>query len=556
MSDLNVPTPPKSYEFLTSGAPRTEGETTWQYNLRKLLTIKSLKSLEADHKKSLLKRCLGPLDLTMVGIGGTIGAGIFVLTGQAAANHAGPAVVISYLISSFASVFAALSYAELASMIPISGSAYTYTYATMGELMAWIVGWDLILEYLVSISAVAVGWSEYLVHFIEDAFYKTLSPAYTKSPFIFNSATSSFESVQGTYFNVPAFAVIVFLTILLVLGIKESSWFNTSIVAFKIFVIILFVIAAAPSIKTENYHPFVPKNEGSFPKFGVSGIFSGASVVFFAYIGFDAVTTVAQESKNPSRDLPIGILGSLFVSTILYVSVCLVMTGVVSYKDLNTAAPIAVAIQATGMRWLAIIVDIGAIAGLTSVILVMIMSQPRIFYTMATDGLFPSIATKVHSRFKTPYITTMATGAVASIGAAFLPIDVLADLTSVGTLFAFFLVNMGVLILRIKAPHIPRGFRVPGGPYFVPIIGAAMNLLLLATCTKSSIERLFIWMAIGLIIYALYGRRNSKVNNTSNTNEKSVDVFEECKNDQDVVTEVNEMTVVGEVTEINEVVNV
>jgi len=358
MSNLNVQTPPKSYEFLTSGTPRTEGETPWQYNLRKLLTIKSIKSLEADQKKSTLNRCLGPLDLTMVGIGGTIGAGIFVLTGelkestilfhrcnvgrgqstqanaiipiltllptepgQAAANHAGPAVVISYIISSFASVFAALSYAELASMIPISGSAYTYAYATMGELMAWIVGWDLILEYLVSIAAVAVGWSSYLVYFIQDAFSKTLNPSYTQSPFIFNSTTSAFQSVPGTYFNVPAFVVVVFLTCLLVLGIKESSWFNTSIVAFKIFVILLFVFAAAPSVKTENYHPFVPKNEGSFSKFGVSGIFSGASVVFFAYIGFDAVSTVAQETKNPSRDLPIGILGSLLVSTILYVAV-------------------------------------------------------------------------------------------------------------------------------------------------------------------------------------------------------------------------------------------
>ncbi|CAG8611314.1 4405_t:CDS:2 [Paraglomus brasilianum] len=557
MSNLNEPTPPKSYEFLTSGVARTEGETTWQYNLRKLLTIKSLTSLEADQKKSLLKKCLGPLDLTMVGIGGTIGAGIFVLTGQAAAKHAGPAVVISYLISSFASAFAALSYAELASMIPISGSAYTYAYATMGELMAWIVGWDLILEYLVSTAAVAVGWSSYLVYFIEDAFSRTLNPAYTQSPFIFNSTTSSFESVPGTYFNVPAFVVIVFLTILLVIGIKESSWFNTSIVTFKIFVIILFVLAAAPSVKTENYQPFVPKNEGSFDKFGVSGIFSGASVVFFAYIGFDAVTTVAQETKNPSRDLPIGILGSLLISTILYVAVCLVMTGVVSYTELNTAAPIAVAIRATGMRWLGIIVDLGALAGLTSVILVMIMSQPRIFYTMAKDGLFPAVATKVHPRFKTPYITTAATGVVASLGAAFLPIDVLADLTSVGTLFAFFLVNIGVMILRIKAPHIPRGFRVPGGPFLVPITGAAMNLLLLATCTKHSIERLFIWMAIGLIIYALYGRRNSKANNANNINEKVVEVFEQRKNDQDIVmTEVNEETEVIEINKTNDVVNV
>jgi basic amino acid/polyamine antiporter, APA family len=242
-------------------------------------------------------------------------------TGQAAARHAGPAVVLSYVISSIASIFAALSYSELASMIPISGSAYTYAYATMGELVAWIVGWDLILEYLVSTAAVAVGWSSYFVHFFEDAFSVTMNPAYTTSPLLFNSTSQAFETVPGTYFNVPALAVIVFLTFMLVIGIKESSWFNTGIVAFKIFVIILFIIALAPSVKTENYRPFVPESKGDFSHFGVSGIFSGASVVFFAYIGFDAVTTVAQEAKKPSRDLPIGILGSLVICTILYVSV-------------------------------------------------------------------------------------------------------------------------------------------------------------------------------------------------------------------------------------------
>ncbi|CAG8534084.1 5673_t:CDS:2 [Paraglomus occultum] len=511
----------KTYAFLTSGSPRTADETQWQYNMRKLLTIKSLDDLKAESEKSTMTRCLGPFELTMLGIGGSVGAGIFVLTGQVAALHAGPAIVLSYFLSSLVAFFAALCYSELASMIPISGSAYTYAYATMGELMAWIVGWTLILEYLVSTAAVAVGWSSYFVHLFEDAFSVSLSNSTTMSPLMFDVTTQSFQLVPGTYFNVPAFAVVAILTVVLVIGIKESARFNNVMVVFKILVILLFVFAAAPSVKPENYKPFVPKNEGSFSAYGASGIFAGASIVFFAYIGFDAISTVAQETKNPARDLPIGILGSLGACTVLYVAVCLVMTGVVNYTQLNSAAPIAVAIQATGMRWLTVIIDLGALAGLTSVILISLMSQP------------PS---KIHPRFKTPYVTTIITGVVAAIGSAILPIDVLADLTSVGTLFAFFLVNIGVLILRIKAPHIPRGFRAPGGTYFVPVVGSIMNLLLIATCPRSSIERLFIWMAIGLVIYGLYGRKYSKANNNSNSNEKAIELFEQQKNEDDVVS--------------------
>jgi len=508
------------YSFYTSGAPRQGGEPKWKYFIRKLFTTKSMSSLEEDQETSKLKRSLTALDFLMLGIGNVIGSGIFVLTGVAAATKAGPAIVISFIISGIASSFAALSYSELSTMIPVSGSAYTYSYATMGELMAWIIGWDLILEYLVAAAAVAVGWSEYFVHFFSDAFNIQFGIAWTKAPFYFDEQ-AGFSLVPGAYFNLPAFLIIIILTIILIIGVKESATVNTVIVFIKVFVIVIFVIAASTKINPENYKPFVPPNEGTFASFGVTGIFAGASQVFFAYIGFDAVSTTAQEGRNPQRDLPIGIIGSLGICTILYIAVCVVLTGIVPYHQLNSAAPIAVAVQSINMKWLGIIVNLGAIAGLTSVMLVSLMGQPRIFYSMAQDGLFlPKTASKVHPKFKTPYVTTAITGSICAIASAILPIDVLADLTSVGTLLAFFLVNLSVMILRLTAPEVPRKFKVPGGPYVVPIIGAALSLLLLATATKSSIERLFIWMAIGLIIYFSYGRSHSKANNKKQLEEK------------------------------------
>ncbi|GBB94153.1 hypothetical protein RclHR1_00230031 [Rhizophagus clarus] len=502
------------YSFYTSGLPRQPGEPKWKYFIRKLFTTKSINSLEEDQESSRLKRSLGALDFVMLGIGNVIGSGIFVLTGEAAATKSGPAIVISFIISGIASSFAALSYSELSTMIPVSGSAYTYSYATMGELIGWIIGWDLILEYLVAAAAVAVGWSEYFVHFFSDTFGIEFGSSWTKAPFAFNETTASFESVPGAYFNVPAFAITIILTIILIIGIRESATVNTIIVGIKVFVIVIFVIAASTKINPENYKPFVPPNEGTFSAFGVTGIFAAASEVFFAYIGFDAVSTTAQEARNPQRDLPIGIIGSLGICTVLYIAVCVVLTGIVPYHELNSAAPIAVAVKSINMKWLGVIVNLGAIAGLTSVILVSLMGQPRIFYSMAQDGLFlPKTASKVHPKFQTPYITTAITGSICAVASAILPIDVLANLTSVGTLLAFFLVNISVMILRLTAPDIPRKFKVPGGPFVVPIIGAALSLLLLATATKSSIERLFIWMAIGLVIYFSYGRRHSKANN-------------------------------------------
>ncbi|CAI2170186.1 19449_t:CDS:2 [Funneliformis geosporum] len=511
----------KGYTFYTSGAPQQPGESKWKYRIRKLFTIKTLDKIEFDHGTSALNRTLGAWDVIMLGIGGIIGTGIFVLTGQAAAYNAGPAVIFSFIISGIASAFAALSYSEIASMIPVAGSAYTYTYATMGELLAWIIGWDLILEYLFGSASIALGFSEYFVHFFEHAFKIHIPPAWTVAPLIYNETTSAFEKVPGSYFNVPAFAITIFLTIILIIGIRESANFNTLIVGIKVLILVIFVIAGSTKINTANYKPFVPQNEGKFTEFGFTGILSGATVVFFAYIGFDAVSTTAQEVKNPQINLPIGIIGSLAICTVLYIAVSTVMTGMVPFRELGSPAPISSAAEKNNMRWLGIIVDLGAMLGLVSGNLVTLLAQTRIFYSMAHDGLLFTKSSKIHPRFKTPYIITAITGIFCAIASALLPIDILTQLTSVGTLFAFLLVNVGVVILRIYAPDVPRKFKVPGGPYLVPIIGSAFDILLLASAHKAAIERLFIWMAVGLLIYFVYGVRNSKVNNNDNVREIS-----------------------------------
>ncbi len=395
-------------------------------------------------------------------------------------------------------------------MIPISGSAYTYSYATMGELVAWIIGWDLILEYLVAASAVSVGWSGYVVAFFHDAFGVDLPKAWVGAPVLWSEKQQHFE-LTGNVVNLPAVLVVLAVTALLVRGVKESARFNTIIVIMKVAVVLLFIAFAARFVRTENWHPFIPPNEGAFGRFGASGVLQGATMVFFAYIGFDAVSTAAQESKNPQRDLPIGILVSLAICTVLYIAVSLILTGVVPYQKLNVPHPIAVGVEATGQLWLATAVEIGAIAGLSSVMLVMLLGQPRIFFAMANDGLFPQVAAKVHPRFGTPYITTIITGVVCAVAGGVLPIDILAELTSIGTLFAFVLVSIGVMILRIKRPEIPRPFRAPGGPYVVPILGAVTSGLLMYTATTATIIRLFAWMAIGLAIYFAYGRKHSRL---------------------------------------------
>jgi APA family basic amino acid/polyamine antiporter len=450
----------------------------------------------------------------MLGIGAIIGTGIFVLTGHAAAANAGPAVALSFVIAGVASTFAGLCYAEMASMIPIAGSAYTYAYATMGELVAWIIGWDLILEYMVGAATVSVGWSGYVVAFLHDELGFDLPKNWTTAPFGWNETTHEFTAT-GAVINLPAMLITAFVTVILVIGIKESARFNTGIVFVKVAVVCLFIVFAAPFVRTDNWHPFIPANTGEFGHFGASGVLQGATKVFFAYIGFDAVSTAAQEAKDPQKDLPMGILGSLAICTVLYIAVSLVLTGVVDYKLLNVPHPIAVGTEATGLRWLTTAVEIGAIAGLSSVMLVLLLGQPRIFYSMAHDGLFPKVAARVHPRFGTPHVTTIFSGVVCAIAGGVLPLDILGELTSIGTLFAFVLVSIGVMLLRLRRPDIPRSFRVPGGPYVVPVCGALSSGLLMYTADTYTIIRLFAWMAIGLVVYWLYGRKHSKLRQAS-----------------------------------------
>lgn len=483
----------------------------------KLFTTKSIDRLmresSGEHDgEHTLKRTLGKANLVMLGIGAIIGAGIFVLTGAAASQHAGPAVVISFVVAGLACTFAGLCYSEFASMIPIAGSAYTYAYATLGEFIAWIIGWDLILEYLFGASTVAVGWSGYMTSFLKD-FGIIIPDALCNAPIFYDVATQSY-SATGAFLNLPAMAIVGIMTWLLVVGIRESANINNVIVVIKVIVILLFIILGWNYINPENWVPFIPENTGTFGEYGWSGVVRAAGIIFFAYIGFDAVSTAAQEAVNPQKDMPFGILGSLVVCTILYILVGLVMTGIVPYLQLNNPAPIAVAIDATGdgLAWLRPIIKIGALAGLSSVILVMLMGQPRIFFSMSKDGLLPKSFGKVHPKYKTPYITTILTGAVAMLVAGIFPIGLLGELVSIGTLLAFVIVCGGVLVLRYKQPNINRPFKTPFFP-IVPILGMLSSLALMYFLPIDTWIRLIVWMALGVIIYFGYSRKHSKVNN-------------------------------------------
>ncbi len=462
---------------------------------------------EAADTEHGLKRALGRIDLMMLGVGAIIGAGIFVLTGNAAAQYAGPAVVLSFVLAGIACVFAGLCYSEMACMIPIAGSAYTYSYATMGEFLAWIIGWDLILEYSLGAATVAVGWSGTVVNFLE-SFGWQIPPRLTAGPLL-QVALPDGTSVSGLI-NLPAVFIIALVTFLLVIGIRESANVNTTIVFVKVGVLIIFILAGLAYINRANWTPFIPENTGTFGEFGWSGIMRGAGVIFFAYIGFDAVSTAAQEARNPQKDMPVGILGSLGICTLVYILVSSVLTGIVHYSQLNVPAPISVAITATGQFWLRFVINIGAIAGLSSVILVMLLAQPRIFWTMAGDGLLPSWFAKVHHRFRTPYITTIMTGIAVSIAAGLFPIGVLGQLVSIGTLFAFVLVCGGVWVMRYTQPHVHRPFKAPWLP-LTPLLGIAACLYLMGGLPWATWERLLIWLAIGLVIYFLYGIRHSRI---------------------------------------------
>jgi basic amino acid/polyamine antiporter, APA family len=489
-------------------------------------TRKSIAVLQAEasgeSEAHTLRRALGALNLTTLGIGAIIGAGIFVLTGTAAAQYAGPAIVISFIVSGLGCLFAGLCYSEFASMIPVAGSAYTYAYATLGEFIAWIIGWDLMLEYLFGASTVAVGWSGYFSAFM-DQIGLHMSKTFTSAPYAYSDAPkidpvthavtqAAGFTHTGAIVNLPAIILIGLMTTLLVIGIKESARFNNFIVILKIAIVLLVIGFGFMYVNQANWHPFVPANTGVYGHYGWSGIVRGAAVVFFAYIGFDAVSTAAQEAKNPQRDMPIGMLGSLAICTVLYILMSLVMTGLAHYTDLDVPHPVFVAIDKAGpsLAWLASIINIGAIAGLASVVLVMLMGQPRVFYSMARDGLLPAVFGKVHPRFKTPYVTTILTGIVAAFFAGIFPIDLLGELVSIGTLLAFVIVCAGVIVLRYRQPNLARPFRTPLVP-LVPILGILICGYMMYSLPSATWERLIIWMVLGLIVYFAYSRSHSKL---------------------------------------------
>lgn len=479
-------------------------------NLKNLFLRKTLDELkkEAEEPQHKLKRVLGPFELTALGIGAIVGAGIFAVTGTAAAGSAhhigaGPALIISFIITAVACGFSALSYSEFASMIPIAGSAYTYSYATMGELIAWIIGWDLILEYAVGNVAVAVSWAGYFKEFlrgfgIDIPIYLVVDYRTAVREGIIVSAPHIFGI--PIVFNLPAVAIVAFLTVILVIGIKESTVFNNLMVAIKIGILFLFIAIGAFYIKPENWTPFAPN--------GWKGIMTGAALVFFAYIGFDAITTAAEETKNPKRDLPIGIIGSLVITTLLYIAVTLVLTGIVPCSMLATAEPLATALNAIKLNWVAGVVSFGAIVATTAVLLVFQLGQPRIFFSMARDGLLPKYFASVHHKFKTPHVTTIWTGVFVGFFAAFVDINEAVELTNIGTLFAFVLVNIGIIILRYKEPDRPRPFKTPLVP-LLPILGILSNLYLMISLPWVTWVRFGIWLILGLSIYILYGFRKS-----------------------------------------------
>jgi APA family basic amino acid/polyamine antiporter len=473
-----------------------------------LLRRKSVTQLQADAlTDQRLKRALGATNLTALGIGAIIGTGIFVLTGTVAAQNAGPAVVLSFVLAGVASIFAALCYSEFASLVPMAGSAYTYGYATLGELFAWIIGWDLILEYALGAVTVSIGWSGYVVSFLRDLGIH-IPPALSAAR---GTLITLADGTQVTaIFNLPAVIIIAIITLLLVIGISESATVNNVIVFVKVAVVLLFIFGAVHAINPANWHPFIPPSTGVRGHFGWSGVTQGAGIVFFAYIGFDAVSTAAQEAKNPQRDMPIGIIGSLLICTVLYIAVSAVATGIVPYLQLDVPDPIAVAADHAGLGWMSAAIKLGAIAGLSSVILVMLLGQSRIFWTMADDGLLPKFVSRVHPKFRTPWITTILTGIVVAFFAALFTVREAGSLVSIGTLLAFVIVSIGVLVLRIREPHLPRTFKTPA-VWVVAPLGALSALYLMIALPWRTWERLIIWFVIGMVIYFFYGVRRSKL---------------------------------------------
>ena len=488
--------------------------------MKQIFAKKPLKVLlDEVVSENRLRRVLGPVGLTSLGVGAIIGTGIFVLTGVAAHDKSGPAIVLSFVVSGIACVFAALSYAEFASMVPVAGSAYTYAYATLGELFAWIIGWDLILEYAVASATVAHGWSHYFQDFISIIGLK-FGHALSNAPFDFNPATGLLSST-GSVLDLPAILITILITFILIKGIKESAGVNSAIVITKLAIVLLVIILGAFYINPANWHPFAPFGYSGLSFFGRTilgqtgpggapvGVLAGAAIIFFAYIGFDSVSTHAEEAKNPQRDVPIGIITSLILCTILYIAVAGVLTGMVPYNKLDINAPVSNAFGQVGLVWAQFLISLGAVAGITSVLLVMMLSQARIFLAMARDGLIPTkFFGDVHKKFRTPWKSTILTGAFVSILAGFLPLRILADLVNIGTLFAFVIVCAAVLIMRKTHPEAERPFRAPFVP-LTPILGILISGLLMFSLPEENWLRLFGWLLIGLVIYYFYGRKHS-----------------------------------------------
>ena len=475
-----------------------------------LFATKSVDELhEQESSGNELRRALTATQLTLLGIGGVIGTGIFVLTGVAAAQNAGPALALSFIIAGIGCTFAGLCYAEFAAMIPVSGSAYSYSYATLGEGVAWFIGWNLILEYLFAVATVSVGWSGYAVSLLDQLHFH-IPDALSHAPL--DQVGTSLHFVRtGAIINLPAMAIVAAIASICYIGIKQSASFNSVIVTIKVTVIVLFILFGVSYINSANWHPFVPPNAGTWGTFGPSGVLAAAGVIFFAYIGFDAISTAAQESKNPQRDMPIGILASLVICTILYVAVALVLTGMVSYKELNVPAPVALALDKyEGLHWLGIPVKLGAVAGMTSVMLVMTIAQARIFFAMARDGLMPKAFGRVHPKFRTPSTGTIVTGVSAAIIGGLFPVNVLGHLVSIGTLAAFVTVCIGVLILRRTRPDLRRPFRAPW-PWVTCTLGALICGTMMLSLGKATWIRLLVWTVIGILVYVFYGYRHSRV---------------------------------------------
>lgn len=472
---------------------------SWQTVLRKKPVGTSMDEAK-DEDKRALSRSMGAVDLTALGVGAIIGTGIFVLTGVAAANFAGPAVVVSFIVSGIAAGLAALCYAELSAMVPVAGSAYAYTYASLGEIIAWLVGWNLILEYLVAAGAVAVGWSSYFIDLLK-SIGVGIPSSITLSPF------------EGGIINIPAIVITLIVTWIAVRGTKDSAEATKFIVGIKLLVILLFIVVGLFRVNTSNWVPFAP--------FGFMGIMQGAAIVFFAYIGFDAVATAAEEVRDPKRDLPKGIVGSLIISTTLYILVAGILTGMLSYTRLNTPSPITSALLAVGVRWATSFISVGALAGLTSVLIAVIFAQSRVFFAMSRDGLLPSVFAVIHKKYRTPYVDTLIVGVAVSLIGAFFPVGIIAEMANIGTLSALTVVSVGVIVLRRTQPDMERPFKVPWVPY-LPILSVIFCLYLMANLPLATWIRFVVWIVIGIVIYYTYGIKHSVLATPVETRDKTV----------------------------------